>query len=695
MNVTEIRDVLSQSEFDARSAFDICRNVALAWQDPKVPIAESLDLIVRLVAQKEHLVRTVPSLSDMINDILRVAGLYPYIEDENRWTNLLAVDAMRLPALSDITLHLEQMKVFGLLISGKSLILSAPTSFGKSLLVDALISSKRPACVVIVVPTLALLDEYRKRLRKRFPDYNVITHDYQSPTGELNIYVGTQERIAAREISDRVNLFVIDEFYKLDLDRGDNRALALNSVMAQYAKSADQIYLLGPSIDKVTPNTLFPKTVEFYSTTFSPVAADIVDYSKNGPNIEDLVGVLKETKGEPTLIYVRSPQSAARLASQLIEKLSTESRDLDVLGDWLADSFHHEWILSNSIRQGIGIHHGRVPRSVGQYEINLFNKSEIPILICTSTLIEGVNTVAKNVIIYDKFISRKKLDRFTYDNIKGRAGRMFQHYIGRIFIFNPPPEPASYGVDIPLFSGFEHASDEMIMHVPVDSLSLRAKGKRDLLLRTSSLPVGILQKWSRFGIEELNSLRDDIESRLANGDESFIWRGFGHYEEIEAAYLLAWNNLKFEKHGMFSAEQAAYFSTALRSSNSLSIFFSRFVRAQGLAAQEPIDKCFNFLRGAEFTFPEVLKAVEDVANSVRKDLVDYSFFSRSLQNWFLPGNLRTLEEFGIPLPLIQKLNQSLPEENPDEALEVIRQMASRGDAKLTPLEISILNMNLN
>ncbi|MGX1412734.1 hypothetical protein [Bradyrhizobium elkanii] len=226
--------------------------------------------------------------------------------------------------------------------------------------------------------------------------------------------------------------------------------------------------------------------------------------------------------------------------------------------------------------------------------------------------------------------------------------------------------------------------------------SPRAKGKRDLLLRTSSLPAGLLQKWSRFGIEQLNSLRDEVESRLIAKDDSFVWRGFGRYEEIEAAFLLAWNNLEFEKHGMFSAEQAAYFSTALRSSGSLRVFFSRLVvRSEGLAAQEPIDRCFNFLRGAEFTFPEVLKAVEDVVNSVREDLVDYSFFARALQNWFLPGNLRTLEEFGIPLPLIQKLNQRLPEENPDEALDVIRQMVSRGDAELSPLEMDILNMNLN
>lgn len=82
MNVAQLRETLAQTEFDAASAFAICRDVALAWQDPKIPIAQSLDLIVRLVAQKQSLVQAVPNLGDMINDILRVAGLYPYIEDK-------------------------------------------------------------------------------------------------------------------------------------------------------------------------------------------------------------------------------------------------------------------------------------------------------------------------------------------------------------------------------------------------------------------------------------------------------------------------------------------------------------------------------------------------------------------------------------------------------------------------------------
>ncbi|ODA66620.1 ski2-like helicase [Methyloligella halotolerans] len=669
MNVEELRTAISQET--GPDLFSLCGQVASAWHDPKVSLTDSLDLIVRLVAFKERFEKRLPGTGEMINEIARQAGLYPYVSDDERWTNRLVCEAMRLPSMPSVILHLEQMKVFALLFEGRSVILSAPTSFGKSLLVDALILSKRPDNVVIVVPTLALLDEYRKRLRRQFPEYNVITQDYQEAGHNRNIFVGTQERISSRDISQRVDLFVIDEFYKLDLQRGDDRAISLNSVMARFARTAEQTYLLGPSIDGVSQNEHFPKDMRFYKTSFSPVAADIIDYSDQGPDPDLLAEVLREANGEPTLIYVRSPSAAARLAFELMDRLPdlADERLLE-FGSWLGDEFHPEWVLARSVQFGLGIHHGRVPRSVGQFLIHLFNNGRLPYLICTSTLIEGVNTVAKNVCIYDKHISTSKLDRFTFDNIKGRAGRMFQHFIGRIFLFHVPPEDGEFTVEIPLFDGFEHASDELVVHVPADSLGTNARRRRENVLASSVLPAQLLERWSRFGIDGLNIVRDQVEMAIAGGRDTFLWSGYGYFEEIEAAFDLAWAELKFEKHGIRSARQAAYFATVLRSSVTLRAFFNRLVKGEGLSAQASIDQCFNFLRGAEYTFPEVLRCLQEIVDTIAADRADYTYFAQSLQNWFLPGSLRTLDEFGVPVPLIKRYADFLPHESPDEALEV-------------------------
>ncbi len=49
--------------------------------------------------------------------------------------------------------------------SDKNLIVSAPTSFGKSLLIEDIVASRKYKNIVIIQPTLALLDETRKKLK--------------------------------------------------------------------------------------------------------------------------------------------------------------------------------------------------------------------------------------------------------------------------------------------------------------------------------------------------------------------------------------------------------------------------------------------------------------------------------------------------------------------------------------------------
>ncbi|MCP5821762.1 hypothetical protein NL352_30710, partial [Klebsiella pneumoniae] len=79
------------------------------------------------------------------------------------------------------------------------------------------------------------------------------------------------------------------------------------------------------------------------------------------------------------------------------------------------------------VQYGIAYHHAQLPRAVASLIVDLFNSSKINILICTSTLIEGVNTNAKNIVIYDDCITKRtKLDMFTFNNIAGRSGRMFE-----------------------------------------------------------------------------------------------------------------------------------------------------------------------------------------------------------------------------------------------------------------------------
>ena len=107
--------------------------------------------------------------------------------------------------------------------------LSAPTSFGKSLLIEEIVASHLYSNIVIVQPTLALLDETRKKLQKYKEQYNIIVSTSQKPSTEKgNLFLFTGERVVDYPYFLRVDFFVIDEFYKLSLDRDDDRAPILN-----------------------------------------------------------------------------------------------------------------------------------------------------------------------------------------------------------------------------------------------------------------------------------------------------------------------------------------------------------------------------------------------------------------------------------------------------------------------------------
>lgn len=52
-------------------------------------------------------------------------------------------------------------------------------------------------------------------------------------------------------------------------------------------------------------------------------------------------------------------------------------------------------VRNECLRAGIGVHHAKMPRFVSQEMIRRFNSGELKLLLCTSTIIEGVNTAAK------------------------------------------------------------------------------------------------------------------------------------------------------------------------------------------------------------------------------------------------------------------------------------------------------------
>jgi hypothetical protein len=107
---------------------------------------------------------------------------------------------------------------------------------------------------------------------------------------------------------------------------------------------------------------------------------------------------------------------------------------------------------------------------------------------------------------------------------------------------------------------------------------------------------------------------------------------------------------------------------------------------------QTIEAFFCFLRGSEFTFPNILLLLQDVLIDIggheMATFVDYTYFARELQNWFVPGSLRGLDEYGVPLPLIQKYQSDLPVYDVDLAVTQLQRMV--GDGRIQGVEARIL-----
>ncbi|MCB0395854.1 MAG: DEAD/DEAH box helicase, partial [Flavobacteriales bacterium] len=163
----------------------------------------------------------------MWNDLIEASGLYPYVNDEFiKGAGLLRYELHRSPFLKDYFLHEEQHQISMNLLSEESVVLSAPTSFGKSLLIQEIVASGKYKNIVIVQPTLALLDETRKKLRKYGDKYKIILSTSHEPSEtDGNVFLFTGERVVEYKHFNTVDFFVIDEFYKLSPDRDDERAV--------------------------------------------------------------------------------------------------------------------------------------------------------------------------------------------------------------------------------------------------------------------------------------------------------------------------------------------------------------------------------------------------------------------------------------------------------------------------------------
>ena len=368
--------------------------------------AAARDRLIKLLAA-HHASGT--RYSPLVNSLIRETGLFPYLEPETcTWQDRFAYESFKVDVglTKPITMHSEQSLVLKHLLDGANLAISAPTSFGKSLIIDAYIAIRRPTNVLIIVPTIALTDETRRRLSKKFSSqYKIITTS-DVPLGERNIFIFPQERALqySREIKD-LDLLVVDEFYKASQEHDRERAPALLKAMLSLGNLAKQKYYLAPNISNLSKNA-FTEDMTFLRLDFNTVFLEkhelYKEICKDAQKKSDaLIGILSQ-KSSKSLIYVGTYSNVDRVSGVLLTRSNElESKLLLQFSNWLSKNYDPNWSLTALVRRGAGIHTGQLHRSLSQIQVKLFEEEDgLSNLISTSSIIEGVNTSAENVIVW-------------------------------------------------------------------------------------------------------------------------------------------------------------------------------------------------------------------------------------------------------------------------------------------------------
>lgn len=160
----------------------------------------------------------------------------------------------------------------------------------------------------------------------------------------------------------------------------------------------------------------------------------------------DLNIVLGSRPGGGTILFTPAPMTAHKyayvLSAILSEDHSFQPEQLRQLERYIKDHYHESFGILSLLKKGVGLHYGPMPLGLRRVMVDLFERGHIKFLICTSTLLEGVNLPAKNIFLFSPKYTRERHTSLSFWNLIGRAGRVTYGLSGNVFLLGE--DPAKY-----------------------------------------------------------------------------------------------------------------------------------------------------------------------------------------------------------------------------------------------------------
>ncbi|WP_027293173.1 DEAD/DEAH box helicase [Robinsoniella sp. KNHs210] len=752
MNQIIVDKLKMHKTIDKSECFCIIKEISQSFSsENEVEIQKGRDLLILVLDNWDN---TAQESKGVFLELIESAGFYPYLEkigmNINEFDCMVRKGFHQSNYLEDKVFHSEQKKIVDLIHSGKSLVVSAPTSFGKSLLIEEIIASNKFENIIIIQPTLALLDETRNKLKKYSNNYKIIVRTTQEKAeGKGNIFLLTAERVLEYQNLPPISLFILDEFYKLSNQRKDNRSNILNNAFIKIIKNNPtcQFYFLGPNIDSISLGFAEKYNATFVKTNYSMVATEVDNQyenvsTKRGGKVEEncIFEMLDSVEGQ-TLVFCSSPSTARKLAFAYYAHLNQKGIEtqLDLpLGKWIEENISYNWSLKNCLEYGIGIHDGAMPKHIVSSTIRYFNSGNIEYLFCTNTIIEGVNTSAKNVIYYDNKIGTRPVDYFDYANIRGRAGRLMEHYVGRVINLKKPPEEVKISIDLPFYDQ-NPIDEEVLVNLPeADVKDIADNTEKYEKFHSMDLELQEILIRNGVSIQGQKNILKVIEEDLQDYEKRnlIVWNTIDSqlYKRMQYIIKLCWENLpSAEEKRTYGAQGqiinkivSCCYQTSISESIEKDIEYrcKKFIEQRNIKSttvsqlqemypkevQTIIDGVIEHVFAIQknwfqYRAPKWINIVDSLQKYACAKLGinagDYSYVAEMIENNFVHASLRVLFEYGVPTPTIEKIqgllvrhHVNLEASDEDKILSIIRRNLDTILLSMTEYEKEILQIVL-
>ena len=379
-----------------------------------------------------------------------------------------------------------QYKLWKRLAAGRRLAVAAPTSAGKSFVLQNFLGARfdaaAPMSVVYIVPTRALIAQVSSDLRKVFGrpekrdetsvEVRGVPIEPGDPLPGRVVYVMTQERVRmmlSAHPGFAAEIVIVDEAHSVaDGARGVLLQWVIDDLLRR--RPLAQLMFASPGVrnldvfgdmfglEDVEPLPSAEPTVaqnflkaKIEDGDVGDILIQAVDEQRTidvgtvslrrrcVTRVERLVSLSTSLgRGASNIIYADGAGDAETLAEAIADRLERDiTPEREALARLAAENVHRSYILVKCVRKGVAFHYSNMPTPVRQAIEDAVRSGVIDYLVCTTTLLQGVNLPAKNLFICKPYKGEKiPLESVDFWNLAGRAGRLLKEFQGNIFLID-------------------------------------------------------------------------------------------------------------------------------------------------------------------------------------------------------------------------------------------------------------------